>query len=360
MTKNQSSIIFIKASNSSFIVTDQKILEKHYNVIPYLIKQGKAKQNFALRLLALGVFLISNRNKSKVFVTWFGDYHAAVMVFIGRLFRKTTIIFAGGQEAICYKELGKGVYLKKIRGFCVKYALRNASLVLPNHQSLIYHENYFYNSEHPHIDGIKHYVPNLRCKIEVIPNGIDPDRIHFDKGIQKLPNRVLTVGTMNKMADFYNKGFDLFIEVARRNPDLDFVLISIKKEFFPWIESNYKTSEIKNLNIIPSFCPDDLLSEHYNKSKVYVQASITEGMPVSLSEAMLCECIPVGSNVNGIPDAIGPHGIIIYQRKADVLELAIRKALTLDSGKDARQYTIQNYSILVREKKMVEVFGSVI
>lgn len=354
----QKKILFIKPTDSSFIRTDQKILEKNYTVKTFLLNQGKDKRKYFLRLIGLAFFLIRNSRKSVAFVTWFGDYHAAVMVFMGRLLGKKTVIFAGGQEAICYKELGKGVYQKKFRGACVKFAIRNATLVLPNHKSLIYHENYFYNREKPHIDGIKHYVPNLKCKIEVVPNGIDTDRIRWDQGATKQPNLVLTVGTMNTIADFYNKGFDLFIDVARTNPDLEFVLISIKKQFADWVETNYKVSEIKNLTVIPAFCPDDVLSEYYNKAKIYVQISITEGMPVSLSEAMLCECIPVGSNVNGIPDAIGPHGIVIYNRDAKELEAAIRNALTMDAGRDARNSVINNFSLSLRELKIKEVFNA--
>src|ERR1035437_6633193 len=164
-------IIFIKPTNSSFIVTDQKILEEHYCVIPYLMNQNKGKVKYFFNLFNLGVFLFRMAGKSNIFICWFGDYHAAVMVLMAKLTRKSSVILAGGQEAICYKELGKGVYLKKFRGFLVKYALRNCSLILPNHKSLIYHENSFYNPANPHIDGITHYVKGIKGEIIVVPNG---------------------------------------------------------------------------------------------------------------------------------------------------------------------------------------------
>jgi glycosyltransferase involved in cell wall biosynthesis len=161
---------------------------------------------------------------------------------------------------------------------------------------------------------------------------------------------------MNKLGDFYNKGFDLFIEVARLCLDLRFVLIGIKKEFLEWTEAIYGVSRLTNLTIVPSFCPDEVLSEYYNRANVYVQISITEGMPVSLGEAMLCECIPVGSEVNGIPDAIGPHGVIIHKRTAEDLSVAIRKAIELKSGRSAREYTIANFSVSARRERILEVF----
>lgn len=347
-------IIYIKPANSSFILSDQEILEKHFSVIPFLVKQSGSKPTFFTNLIKLAFFLLIKSRKTDAFVCWFGDYHAAVMVLIARITNRKAIVIAGGQEAICYKELGKGVYRKKFRGLCVKYALRNASLILPNHASLIYHENYFYNSENPHIDGIKHYVKEINTKIIVVENGIDFSRIDRDPEIQKDLNMVLTVGTMNTEADFYNKGFDLFIELSKMNPDRKFVLIGIKKSFLQWTEEKYHVSEILNLKIIPSFCPDEVLKDYYNKAFVYLQVSITEGMPVSLGEAMLCECIPVGSNVNGIPDAIGETGVLVFKREFDELNRALKKAFTMNTGNDARKRVLTNFSQVKREIKLVE------
>jgi glycosyltransferase involved in cell wall biosynthesis len=350
-------ILFIKPSPSSFIHADQTILEKHFDVIPFLLKQATGKRKYFLSLVSLVSFLLKHGRKADIFACWFGDYHTAVMVAAARIFNKPTVVFAGGQEAVCYRELGKGVYLKKMRGFLVRYALRNCTLIIPNHASLIYHENFFYNPENPHIDGIRHYCGEIKGSYEVIPNGIDTSRINRLETISKEPGLVATIGTMHKTADFYNKGFDLFIEVARRCSDLKFVMIGLKKQLLEWTETTFKVSEIPNLLIIPSFCPTEVLNEYLNKAKVYVQVSITEGMPVSLGEAMLCECVPVGSAVNGIPDAIGENGMVISKRDVTELEQAIRKAMCMDTGKLAREHTLRNYSIDAREKRIVEVFN---
>jgi len=350
-------IVYIKPANSSFILTDQKILERHYDVISFLVRQSAGKWQYLKDLFTLFIFLFKKSSGSKAFVCWFGDYHTAVMVLVATLVGKPTIVFAGGQEAICYKELGKGVYRKKFRAWCVKYALRNATLILPNHQSLIYHENYFYNANDPHIDGIRHYVKNLKGKIIVVPNGIDSTRIDRKPEITKDQNLVLTVGTMNMTADFYNKGFDLFVELARLNPSKQFVMIGVKKRFLPWIESNFRANNVSNLKIIPSFCPDDVLTEYYNKAKVYLQVSITEGMPVSLGEAMLCECIPVGSNVNGIPDEIGDTGVIVCKRDINLLNQYLQKAFEMDSGFEARQRILNKFSLEKRENSMISAIN---
>ncbi len=351
---NCKNLIFIKPTNSSFINIDQKILEKHYHVTSYLLNQNKGKVTYFRRLFLLIFFLVRKAKNNCAFICWFGDYHAAVMVFIARLTGRPSVIFAGGQEAVCYKELGKGVYLKKVRGLFVKYALRNATLLIPNHESLIYHENWFYNPEKPHIDGIKHYVKGIKGKIAVVHNGIDTSRIDRNPTIPKDPALVLTVGTMNKISDFYNKGFDLFIELSKKFETLSFVAIGVKSDYLPWIEEKFHISEIQNLKVIPS-SPVEVLNEYYNRASVYLQVSITEGMPNSLGEAMLCECIPVGSNVNGIPDVIGNTGVIVNKRNIDELETALNKAITMNTAREARVRMLENFSMKNREQRLEKV-----
>jgi glycosyltransferase involved in cell wall biosynthesis len=352
---NKTLIVYIKPINTSFIRGDQKIFEKFFEVKSIQLNQSNGKFLFGLRLVKLFFLLLANCfRKDVLFVSWFADYHSAIMVFITKLMRKKSVIFIGGQEAISYPELKKGVYRKKFRGEFVKFALRNTSLIISNHKSLIYHENYYYNHENPHIDGIKHYVPGLKTPTEIIYNGIDPTLIKRDKSIKKQSNLVLTVGTMNQIGDFYNKGFDIFIHAASANKDLNFTLIGLNPKYINWTEENYQVSKISNLEIIPSFCPQEILNQKYNEAKVFVQASITEGMPNTLSEAMLLECIPVGSNVNGIPDAIGETGVIIEHRSAENLEKCIWTAMKLNTGKEARERVLNMFSFSRREKEILE------
>ena len=352
-------IIFIKPANSTFIKVDQEILEKEFEVTPFLMNQNINKLVYGLKIVSLFFYLLSFVfRRNVVFVAWFADYHSAIMAFAGKLLRIKTVVFIGGQEAISYPELKKGVYRKVFRGVCVKYALRNSSLIIANHKSLIYHENYYYNSSNPHIDGIKHYVKNLSTKIEIVYNGVDPKRIVRDSKILKQENLILTVGTMSQEGDFYNKGYDLFIQVAARNPLLQFVLIGLNPHYLEWTEMKYCVSSIPNLTIIPLTREVEILNYNYNRAKIFVQASITEGMPNTLSESMLMECIPVGSKVNGIPDAIGSTGIIVNNRSVEDLEKAIYDALKLDTGKQARARVLDMFSQSLREKKLLEIFKS--
>jgi glycosyltransferase involved in cell wall biosynthesis len=352
-------ILFIKPANYSFTLNDQKILEKHYRVKSFLINQKKSGFNFIARIVSMIFFILFNARRTKMMVTWFADYHAAIMVFMGKILNIKVVIIAGGQEAVCYPELKKGVFYKKFRAKFVRFALRHADLILPNHESLIYHENYYYDPAGKK-DGMKFYVPGLKTKIVVIPNGIETNKFYREPSIPKDPKTILTVGTMNSIYDFLNKGFDLFISLARRNPDLNFILVGIKRQFLPWIEKEYPFYDIPNLKVIYSFCPHEVLFESYNKAKVFIQASITEGMPNTLCEAMLCECIPIGSNVNGIPDAIGDTGIIVKKRDVMELEAGLRKALELNTGGKASNRIKENFSFELREKNLISALEEIV
>ena len=352
-------ILYIKHADSSFILSDQHILEQQYRVVPFLFTGKKTGWHFATQMIRLSLFIIAHAHRSRALVTWFGDYHSALMTLMGKILGKKVIIFAGGQEAICYPELQKGVYYKKWRGRFVRFALKNATLIIPNHTSLIYHQNFYYTPDGKK-DGISFYIPGIHTPMVVVPNGIDVDKYYRDTAIPKNPAGVLTVGTMSSNVDFLNKGFDLFAEMARRNADLHFTLIGIKKQFMPWIEENYHITSIPNLELIYSHCPDKVLFEQYNRATVYVQASITEGMPNTLNEAMLCECIPVGSNVNGIPDAIGETGIIVGKRDVAQLDQSVRKAFDLNSGPAARQHVLNNFTFLRREQNLLKLFSQYI
>jgi len=352
-------LIFIKHNDSSFIMVDQQILESRYRVVPYCYKGGGSRFSFFFRMLRMSLFLIRHIRGTRALVTWFGDYHAAILTLTGMLFKKKVIIFAGGQEAIAYPELKKGVFTRKWRGRFVSFALRHASLVIPNHASLLYHRNFYYTPEGK-VDGILHYIPGFRTPVEILPNGIDTAKFYRDPSIPKEEGTVLAAGTMGSTADFINKGFDLFTEMARRNSDLRFTMIGINRDFLPWIESNYKISTIPNLRLIFFTRDLRLLFEEYNRARVFVQASITEGMPNTLSEAMLCECIPVGSNVNGIPDAMGGTGVIVMHRGMDALEAAVRKALTLDTGVIAARYVRDHFTVGLRKEGLLRIFDKVL
>ncbi|MFN8208916.1 MAG: glycosyltransferase, partial [Bacteroidales bacterium] len=87
--------------------------------------------------------------------------------------------------------------------------------------------------------------------------------------------------------------------------------------------------------------------------------SLSEGMPNALCEAMLCGCIPVGSNVEPIPEIIGDTGFIALEKKAPAIRTAIHSALEAPEGLgiSARERVVKEFSFPKREKGLKEILN---
>ena len=69
------------------------------------------------------------------------------------------------------------------------------------------------------------------------------------------------------------------------------------------LEPNVKVIGVQNKFQIKSL---------YQKSKFYFQGSRLEGLPNSLCEAMLCGCVPIGSQVFGFISLERSSGFMVY------------------------------------------------
>jgi glycosyltransferase involved in cell wall biosynthesis len=111
-----------------------------------------------------------------------------------------------------------------------------------------------------------------------------------------------------------------------------------------------------NLRIIGRLTHEELLP-YYQRAKVYCQLSVYEAFGMALAEAMLCQCIPLGSNDGATPQVIGDVGFIIESR--DTMEAAktVRKALDSSEslGRLARRRIIEHFSIQQRENALRKV-----
>lgn len=87
MKRSKDKILFVYYSLSSFVKKDLEILQKHFDVKPI---QWRGKRD--LPKIALGIL------KSDLTFSWFAGDCAAVAVFLSKLFRKKSIVIAGGHD----------------------------------------------------------------------------------------------------------------------------------------------------------------------------------------------------------------------------------------------------------------------
>ncbi len=71
---------------------------------------------------------------------------------------------------------------------------------------------------------------------------------------------------------------------------------------------------------------------------------------------MLCECVPVGSNCDGVKNVISNTGFYVPYRNVEATVDAIKKALQYEElGKAARRRIEYLYSLETRERKLLEL-----
>lgn len=352
-------VLFVKKYNTNpkFITNDIEILSEKYYV---RINNVKTTNNLLiiLTLVKEFLFLLFNIWRFKTIYIWFADYHSFLPILFSKIFKKKSIICAGGYECTYIPEINCGVFTKstiskRVRNFCTAYSLRNCSLILPVDESLIENVNtYIYsdvNAKEPLRDGIKNFV-TTPAKIETIYLGYDANVFCKKDSIQK-KNSVISAGLIINNDEYRRKGFDLLVEAAKMMPETEFVLIGFNDEYYNKVSS----MNIRNLTLY-KIITYEKLTEEYSKAKVFAQISMFEGMPSTLCEAMMCECIPVGSNVNGIPGIIEDTGFIVYHKNStDVVDI-LKKALSSSSelGQKARMRIINNFSLEQRRVKLLD------
>ena len=364
--KDKKKILFIKNlyQNPKFITNDLEILKKEYSV---KLLNFKSRRNALIifSLMYQFFYLLFNIWKFDLVYIWFADYLSFYPVLFSKLTGKKSIICAGGYEATYIPEINMGVFTntslsKSVRAFCVRYSLKNCTCILPVDETLIEHTNNYIYSDIPRKaplkDGIKNFIPGIKTEFHTMYLGYDSDFFRKPANISK-ERSVVSAGLIVNDDEFRRKGFDLLIKAAAEMPDIKFVLIGFNKEHL----SKLKRSVTPNVEL-HGIVPYEKLVEEYSKAKVYAQFSMFEGMPSSICEAMLCECIPVGSDVNGIPKIISGCGYIISRKNQVDVNDTISRALNQTDGfaKQARQHIVLNFNYENREKNLLKLINSLL
>lgn len=195
-------------------------------------------------------------------------------------------------------------------------------------------------------------------KVVYIPNFVDTSKFRkIEESIERHDYRLLYVGRLDKTKNLSNlcdaisaSGRKIGLDIIGKGGDFN----EIKKRI------DAGGLDIKCLGTIPN----DKLPIEINKYPVFALVSYFENNPKSLLEAMACERVVVGSNVEGIKDLLvdNTSGILV-STDADGIKGGLDKAFGLNDkeknemGRNARDFVTKTHSIekvLEKEEALYE------
>lgn len=336
---------------SSFIKKDIEILSKEYYVIQHSFVV-KLKWKTPLKLITQLFFILKNIGKADVIVCEFASWHSLLPAFFGNLFRKPVLVIVGGMDCVSFPSMNYGNFNKKLLAFATKFTYKFATHIAPKHKTLMLSDYSYDDKDYPQ-QGIYYFCPGLKTPYTEIYNGYDSSKWYRNK--EKKKNTFITVAGFDYSFQQKLKGIDLILEAAPDFPGCEFTILGVPEH----IQLPVKSSNVK---CIPPQ-PNEKLINFYSEAEFYMQLSMAEGFPNALCEAMLCECVPVVSNVFSMPEIIGESGFILKKRNIEMLKELISLALASDKNslsKKAREKVEKNYTEEMRRKKLLDLLKKLV
>jgi glycosyltransferase involved in cell wall biosynthesis len=132
------------------------------------------------------------------------------------------------------------------------------------------------------------------------------------------------------------------------------------------IEAIERCGLSENVTILPPVKHVELLN-YYNRSKIFVLPSLSEGLPKVVLEAMACALPVVATGVCGNKDAVidGKTGFLIAPKKPEELAEKIKillenKDLREKMGKSGRERVEKHFTWKNIAKKVLEIYGEIL
>ncbi len=343
-------IFYCYVQNRSFINTDLVELEKKFWLKRYTFVSTR-KYLIPLSFIQQALYLLFFGWKFDYIVCFFAGYHSLWPALFARLTGKKCIIFLAGTDCFKYPSFHYGNYTKRWYGMSTCLSARNASILVPVSSNLILKTSPYYKTDSV-VQGIYHWCKNLKTPHQVIP--FEYNTTLFQRqDIPRIENSFITIAFGIRGTSFIRKGIDKTIMIAEHFSEYTFTIVGCAEKDFPVkVPQNVKLVPPVSHTEVPTY-----LSSH----QFYLQLSIAEGFPSAVCEAMLCECIPIGSEVAAIPEIIGSNGFLIPEREDIVILDTISKAVAYQDkesmAKSAREHIVQNYGPGKRIDALLELFN---
>lgn len=328
--KKRMAFVYFHPSSSwipSFIEQDFKILSKYYNC-GLLNFRGLTDFYKILKLIIL----------SDICFSWFASGHSFIAVVLSKLFKKKSVVVAGGYDVADSPEINYGLYtlglMKKMRA---NFVLKCADLILAV-------------SNFTKEEAIAQSKPK---RIIVLYNAVDIEKFRPEGSIGKKGDMVITVAS--GLGDVIKlKGLDVLLKAAELLPHVEFIILGLTSENKQALKNMILSGNVK----LCGYMNQEELLTYYQKAKVYCQLSYRESFGLATAEAMACGCVPVVTDRGALPEVVGDTGFYVPYGDEKATAKGITSALESNKGALAMKRIEEKFSMRKRERALLEVIQS--
>jgi glycosyltransferase involved in cell wall biosynthesis len=181
-------------------------------------------------------------------------------------------------------------------------------------------------------------------KITLLPNYIDCNKFYSDNDSkhERIADRILFVGRIDTQ-----KNLRAIIESVKAcNVGLDIYGAGpLKDELESY--ADMIGADVRFMGTRPN----DELPQIYRSYRYYILASLYEGMPKTLLEAMACGCVCLGTKVEGIEEVISDHynGFVASNITSEAIISKMKEMLSyidyMEISKNASEHINKNFSL---------------
>lgn len=265
-------VLMVQLHPSTFVLRDEAMLRSFGPVKVFRFRKHKGL-GVILELFRQVVFLLRHLWSCRIVYIWFADFHAVLPALVARLTGRKCVVVIGGVDAAYIPELQYGTKTRLVGQISVWLTTRLAHVLLPVSQFTL-------------SDLRRNLGDKLVEKAEVVYNCYTPDRIISPAYGSR--NLVLTIAMASSVRTLRIKGVDLFLETARRMPNVRFLAVGLSGEALR--EAQAMASTNVELMGPVSFVK---LGEIYARTRVICQFSRQESFGIALLEGLAAGCVPV-------------------------------------------------------------------
>ena len=342
-----SKICLIANTNNTWVWQDKEIMEELGYKVRKVVVEGTFGPYIILKKL-LKSFVPAL--KSNIIFCWFAFPSGFVGVLLGKVFGKTVIVNAVGQDVANVPSIGYGY--KHHWKLLTKWTLTNSDKVIA-----ISVES---------ANNVRNLVPNK--DVEVIYEGIDVEKFS-PKNEKADTNIILSTGLITKL-NIQRKGFGTLIrcvpDVVKEFSNVKFVIAGKKKDGYTLLQAMVEELNISGYVDFTGYIPDEELLCLYHQCALFVLPSIHEGFPTVISEALACEKPVIGTKLSAIPEVVtGDCGILIdnpfshEELSRAILVLLKNPELRERLGARGREIIVERFSREIRKQKLKKLLEGI-